>query len=161
MSTRSLIDPLRERATRDPEARTLIFVAEDGARRDITAAALDADAGRWPGGLAGIGIVPGDVILLSMGHSCDLIGALLGALYLDAVPCVLPYPGARLDVGLYGDRVRAAFEASGARALVSTAALAPGLRAHLGENGRRVLAVDEVLAQPVTGGLPRDARSTD
>src|SRR5690242_884270 len=159
MSTRSLIDPLRERATRDPEARTLIFVAEDGARRDITAAALDAEAGRWAGGLAGIGIVPGDVILLSIGHSCDLIGAFLGALYLDAVPCVLPYPGARLDVGLYGDRVRAALEAAGARALVSTAALAPGLRAHLGEDGRRVLAADEVLAQPVA--IPRNERRAD
>src|SRR5436190_16022493 len=157
MSVLSLVDPLRERATREPERRALVFVAENGSRRDVTVAALDADAARWARGLAGFGIVPGDVILLSIGHSCDLIGALLGALYLDAVPCVLPYPGERLDVGVYADRVRAAFDASGARVLVSTAALAPALRAHLGQ----VAAVGEVLARCVADDVARSDRGTD
>ncbi|HLY38012.1 MAG TPA: AMP-binding protein [Candidatus Binatia bacterium] len=158
MSALSLVDPLRERATREPERRALVFVAEDGTRRDVTAAALDADAGRWARGLAGIGIVPGDVILLSMGHSCDLIGAFLGTLYLDAVPCVLPYPGERLDVVVYGERVRAACDASAARAVVSSAAFAPRLRAYVGEAGCRVLAVDEILGKPLADDVPRNGR---
>jgi acyl-CoA synthetase (AMP-forming)/AMP-acid ligase II len=44
---------------------------------------------------------------------------------------------------------------------VATAALAPGLRAHLGEDGGRVLAVDEVLAKSVADGVACNARSTD
>lgn len=81
---------LRDGAVRWPQ-RTAIVDAE----RSYTFAELDAVAGRIAAGIAAMGIVPGDRMLLQLPNTCQFAVALFGLLRAGVVP-VMCLPGHRL-----------------------------------------------------------------
>jgi mycobactin salicyl-AMP ligase len=86
---RPLDSILRTAAEAHPDKPAVIDV-----ERSYTFAELDAVADRVAAGLAGLGIAPGERILLQMPNSCQFAIALFGALRAGAVP-VMCLPGHR------------------------------------------------------------------
>ena len=119
-----LVEPLWERAERDPDALSIVFTSEDGERREITAGMLRDSVARAAAGLAGRGVGAGDVVLIAVGHSRELIDAILGSLALGAVPAVAPYFTGRLDPDVYARRVESMVAGARARLVMISDELA-------------------------------------
>ena len=118
----SLLTPILERAERDPEHRTLAFIDDAGTTRWVTLGELHARALERAQALRALDVRRGDVVVLVLGHSPDLIFTFVGALYLGAIPTIFPYLTEKLDPTIYAERVRALVTGSGARAVVTAAA---------------------------------------
>jgi acyl-CoA synthetase (AMP-forming)/AMP-acid ligase II len=119
-----LVEGLWQHADRAPEEPALVFIAEDGQRTHVTAGELRAAAERCAAGLAAAGVRAGDVVVLAIGHSRDLIDTLLGAGAIGAVPAIAPYFTGRLDAQLYAERVARMVAGAAARLVVASADLA-------------------------------------
>ena len=90
----SLDAALKAHATRQPDAQVLLFVAADGSASGLTCASLNDRALRIAQGLVQRGLGPGEVIVLLLPHSPDLVAAFWGGIYARALPAILPYPAA-------------------------------------------------------------------
>ncbi|MGH7896883.1 MAG: AMP-binding protein, partial [Candidatus Binatia bacterium] len=137
----SLIEPFLERAAGDPDGVAMVFVAEDGTERTMTARDVHAVMAAWAGRLAVAGVGRGDTVLIVLRHTVDLVGAFWGALYAGGVPCIFPYLTEKLDPAVYRAQVSALVRPSGARAVVTSAAFRADLEP-LVPAACRVLAAD-------------------
>ncbi len=108
---------------RHPEHRTLAFIDDAGTTRWIALGELHAQAVDGARTLHALDVRRGDVVVLVLGHSPDLIFTFLGALYLGAIPTIFPYLTEKLEPTIYAERVRALIAGSGARAVVTAEAL--------------------------------------
>ncbi len=147
----SLIQPLIERARRDPDRLMLVFIAEDGSARRITAGEFHRDAVAHAHALQRVGIRAEDLVILVLDHSPVLLSAFWGALYLGAIPSIFPFLTEKLDPTLYMERVRILVAHAGARAVITFPAFRERLGALLAGLSCRVLGSDEV---PFAGDDP-------
>lgn len=131
---------IEQQAQRRPQAIAVI-----DSERQLSYAALNADAGIVAARLAARGIGPGDCVGVMLGRGCGLVTALLGVLKTGAayVPLDPAYPAQRLNFMLND---------TGARLLISEYALASRLDAP--RNGTVVLDLRQMMsgdeAIPVT-----------
>jgi fatty-acyl-CoA synthase len=65
------------------------------------------------------GVAPGEVVLIILRHSPDLLYSFLGALLTGAIPSFLPYPTSKQDPRLYWSSHQKLFERIGAGALLT------------------------------------------
>ena len=94
----------------------LRLLGRDGSRRDVTYAQLAARTNRFANVLAGLGVRPGDVVVVLCGRELDLYVAVLGALKHRCI--VSPMFSA------FGpEPIRARLELGGAKVLVTTSQL--------------------------------------
>jgi acyl-CoA synthetase (AMP-forming)/AMP-acid ligase II len=157
----TLLEAAIQRARLDPGHRTVILVAEDGSEETITAAALLQGAAGYAGALRGAGVSRGDVVILVMRHSRELLLAFWGALHLGAVPSIFPFLSEKLDPALYARQVRALISHSGARAIIAGAEFVTLLQELLEGSDCRVIASDQVTAEHAGGGLDPVESSED
>lgn len=115
----TLVDAVRRRAQQSPEALALVFIAEDGAEAPVTARQFDEQALCYAGALARAGVQHGDLVILVLRHSPDLLAAFWGALYLGAIPSIFPFLTEKLDGAIYRDQVRQLVAHAQARAVVT------------------------------------------
>jgi fatty-acyl-CoA synthase len=151
----SLAEVVQGWAQREPQKQTLIFLAANGRPdRVITYGRLHADAVSQARALQALGIAPGDLVVLAFDHSYELIAAFLGAVYLGAVPTIVPYftPHSMSDV--YRGRVQALVGHTAARAVVTTPELRDDLAGVLAETGCAVMGVQ---AGPADEAAPTPA----
>ncbi|MCC6905698.1 MAG: AMP-binding protein, partial [Anaerolineae bacterium] len=153
----SLVEPVLRRAHEHPAHPTLVFIAEDGGETRIDAAAFHAGALRYAGLLAGIGITPGDLVVLVMRHSLDLLFGFWGALYLGAVPSIFPFLSEKLDPEIYRERVRLLVEHAGVKVVITLPELEPELAELLAPVGGRVVTTADVHANGGEEILPDPA----
>ncbi len=118
MPEKTLVSALIERGQQNPEAVALTFIERD-AHQSITAGALLKEAEVAAGKLAASGISPGDLVILVLQHSLDLIYAFWGAALLGAIPSIFPFLTEKLDPDIYRERVKLLVEHSGAKAVVT------------------------------------------
>lgn len=149
---RSLLDPLLERGARDPESLALVFLGETGSPQRITAGRLLERAGGYGFALQQAGVRPGDLVILVMDHSPELIYAFWGALLAGIVPTIFPYLTEKLDPGLYQGRVHRLVEQARARLVITFSAFLGSLSALLSDLDCQVVGIQELEGQ---GGQPR------
>ncbi|MCI0393979.1 MAG: AMP-binding protein [Chloroflexi bacterium] len=140
----NLIQPVVERAEHDPEHLSLVLIGEDGAHTPITAGQFHDGAARWAQALQYIGIGPGDIVLLVLGHSQKLIFSFWGALYLGALPSIYPTPTTRMDQELYVGQVRSLVAQSGIKAVITPNEFKESTQALLAGTGCAVISTDEI-----------------
>jgi len=90
--TQTLVSALVERANRDPNAVAITFI-ERGEHRQITTGELLQETSRAAANLAAGGIGAGDLVILVLQHSLELIYSFCGAALLGAIPSIFPFLG--------------------------------------------------------------------
>ncbi len=116
MST--LASTLIARATEAPQQPALTFV-ERGGEHTISRGEFLQAAQAYSSRLAAAGLGAGDLVILVLQHSLDLVYAFWGASLLGAVPSIFPFLTEKLDPDLYRQRVKTLVEHSDARAIIT------------------------------------------
>src|SRR5262245_31945756 len=116
----TLIEPIAERAARDPQHPSVVLIGEDGSEETVTAARLLASAANDGARLRAAGIQPRDVVILVMRHSRELLSAFWGAIYLGAIPSIFPFLSEKLDRTRYMQQVRTLVAHCRARAVIAS-----------------------------------------
>lgn len=116
----TLVSALNERATRSPDAVAITFI-EGSEHKQITAAEFGRRAQLAAANLAANGIGSGDLVILVLQHSLELIDSFWGVVLLGAIPSIFPFLTEKLDPDLYRERVKLLVEHSGAKAVVTYA----------------------------------------
>ncbi|MCW5874317.1 MAG: AMP-binding protein [Anaerolineales bacterium] len=116
MST--LVSTLTARAAEAPQRPALTFV-ERGGEHTISRGEFLQAAQAYSGRLAAAGLGAGDLVILVLQHSLDLVYAFWGAALLGAVPSIFPFLTEKLDPDLYRQRVKTLVEHSGAKVVIT------------------------------------------
>lgn len=116
--TQTLASALLKRANLKPDAVAITFI-ERGEHKQITMGELLSEAGLAAARLAASGVGPGDLVILVLQHSLDLIYSFWGAALLGAIPSIFPFLTEKLDPELYRERVKLLVEHSGAKAVAT------------------------------------------
>ncbi|MDH5507124.1 MAG: AMP-binding protein [Anaerolineae bacterium] len=145
-NTRTLIQPVIQRAQQDPERVTLVFIAEDGREEIVTAGQFHGEASGYAQALSELGIGAEDLVILVLRHSKVLLSAFWGALYLGAIPSIFPFLTEKLDRELYLGRLQTLIAHSGARAVITFDEFRDELGALLADVDCQVLSTAEVPA---------------
>lgn len=125
---RTLGSYLQEHADAHPDQTALTFMI-GGQPQPVTRAQLLAQARGAAAQLAAQGVGPGDVVLLVLQHSLELVYYFWGAALLGAVPSIFAFLTEKLDPDLYRQRIKTLVEHSEAKAVVTY----PENQAALGE----------------------------
>lgn len=154
---RSVVDPVIQRLKTGPEQVALIFVHDDESEEQITIRQLHAGAGTYAHQLLEAGIRPGDIVILALRHSLDLIYAFWGALYIGAVPAIIAYKGPMTTVAAYIGRLKDMASHAGARLVLTLPDLEAEAKNILAGPGCRVMSGgragnDDFLPKDNTGG---------
>jgi acyl-CoA synthetase (AMP-forming)/AMP-acid ligase II len=118
VTTATLASTLLARAQADPHALALTFIERE-AHTQLNRAQFLEHAQGYAARLAARGIGPGDLVVLVLQHSLDLVHAFWGAALLGAIPSIFPFLTEKLDPGLYRQRVKTLVEHSGAAAVIT------------------------------------------
>lgn len=114
----SILDPLLRHVETDPDCRALVFIGNDDSETDVSRRQLRDEAYARAALLRERGVDPGDLVILSLGHSLELLYCFWGAVSLGAVPSIFPYVSPMIDRSSYQEHLRALVSGSGARAVV-------------------------------------------
>jgi fatty-acyl-CoA synthase len=114
----TLASSLIAHAQHAPEKIAITFI-ERGAEQAISNAELFAQSQAVASHLAATGMQAGDLVILVLPHSLDLIYAFWGTAVLGAVPSIFPFLTEKLDPDLYRERVKTLVEHSGTKAVVT------------------------------------------
>jgi acyl-CoA synthetase (AMP-forming)/AMP-acid ligase II len=155
----SLYEALAERARLRPDRIALVLLEEEGMARTLTAGELRASAERWAAGMARLGVRQGDLIVLALPHSVELVVAFWAALSLGALPTIFPYPSARLGPGVFQDQIETLVVRAEAHFLLTQPDQQSELSSRLEQLGCRVTAADSLLGQAVPIRDPLGARA--
>jgi len=147
----TLIEAVIRRAAEQPEARSIIFLNDDGSENIITAAAFHARNQAYAAALRRLGVGPEDLVILVLKHSETLLSAFWGAMYLGAIASIFPFLTEKLDPGLYKERVKALVTQEHARAVITFPEFKQEMSDLLAGTDCRVLSSDEA---DVTGSYP-------
>ncbi len=159
----SLMAAIHRHATEQPGQRALVFLDVAGTEKTIaTFAALMADLRRAAWVWHQQEVQPGDVVLLALDHSYDLVVAFLGALYAGAVPVILPYPRPR-QMDADHQRLLALADHTHARAVLTTEPIATraAIQDEWARSGCRVCVLDLTQADVPPPGFNSYERSDD
>jgi acyl-CoA synthetase (AMP-forming)/AMP-acid ligase II len=86
-----LADMVTTLARSEPDKRIFTFLYADRDEQIITAGQLHHDASRIAAILRDQGVKRGDILPLTFDHGYELVATFWGAIYLGAVPTILPY----------------------------------------------------------------------
>lgn len=124
---RTLLEPLRARAAQSPDWGGIVLLHENGDRETIPAGELWAEIEATASRLRAAGLRRGDVVLLIIGHSRELIATFFAAMHAGLVPTMASGVTPRLDLELYRRRIDTLVRTSRAAAvLVRAADATPG-----------------------------------
>ena len=135
----SLIEPLLDNIQRRPAQPAYILVQDDNQEDMVTFKELKTNITSAAGTLRNAGVGRGDIVVLALRHSHELISAFWGALYIGAVPSIFPYPAPMQNSDTYRKKLKNLVVDAGAKAAV----VVPGLENHF----RHIPASDLVQAR--------------
>ena len=115
----SLLSPLQHHARTQPDRTMLTFLHEDQTATDLTSLQIWEETQTYAAVLNQIGIQPGDLVILVLPQSFELVHAFLGAVYLGAVPSIFAFLSPRMDAALYRQRVKTLVAQSGAKCVIT------------------------------------------
>jgi acyl-CoA synthetase (AMP-forming)/AMP-acid ligase II len=124
---RTLIEHLRARAQAQASGLHARFVHPDGRVEEQTYGQLERRTRQYARFLADAGAQRGQVVLIVLQHSIDLMPAFYGAMWLGAIPAFLPFPTGRLHIGKYYSDMRALVERTRPHSILTYGELAQEL----------------------------------
>jgi acyl-CoA synthetase (AMP-forming)/AMP-acid ligase II len=124
---RTILEHLSRRARESPGRLHARYLFPDGPPVEQTYAELESRTRQFAAHLAASGTKAGDVVLVVLQHSADMLPAFYGAMWLGAIPAFLPFPTGRLHIGKYYSDMRALVERTRPQALVTYPELATEL----------------------------------
>ena len=143
-----LTDLVANLAVSEPDNPILTFLYADGDEQTITAGQLHRDASCVAAFLHREGVRRGDVVPLVFDHGYELVAAFWGAMYLGAVPTILPYVSADRLSPADLERVGRIARFTDAPSVVTTVRLRSYLEQGLGAAACRVVAPVLPFAEP-------------
>jgi acyl-CoA synthetase (AMP-forming)/AMP-acid ligase II len=128
---RTLLDAagLRDDA---PDAAAIVYIETGQPDITITRAMFRAQVVRYAAALHAKGIAPRDLVVIAHTQSLESIYAFWGALLLGAIPSMFPTLTEKLDPTLYLHNLAELVQLSDVRAVLTTDAFAPTMRACVG-----------------------------
>jgi acyl-CoA synthetase (AMP-forming)/AMP-acid ligase II len=149
----TLLEPLRHWAGGEPDRPLLTFV-DERERQTLTAAAIYAAAVASAERLSRAGVRRGDVVMLALDDTPQLIAAFLGALRAAAVPCIVPSAASgRVPTQAYAERLAPVLRNAVPKCLVVPAAQVRQVQALVGSLVD-VMAAEPFIAMPAAA--PQD-----
>lgn len=94
------------RANQNPNGVALIFVWENGWQQTVTNAEFRAGLLTWAAILQEAGLEQGQLVLLILEHSLELLFSFWGAIYLGAIPAIFPTLTGKMDYVYYAQQVQ-------------------------------------------------------
>ncbi len=145
--TAGFLDCFLRRAACLPDA--VAFVLYDKSEpAELTNAALQEGATRWAAALRARGARAGDVVLLSLPLGRPLLEAFVGVLVAGCVPSMMPVPTPKQDPRLFWSSHDKLFARLGGGLIVTTAANATAIGAHITSTSMAVLTPEAVASEP-------------
>ena len=160
----SLVEAIKGQVNSTPEKESLIFLYSNGTTENITYTQLDSDATRYADALYNLGIKAGDLAILALDHSYDLVSAFLGAIYLGAVPSIFPYFNSNTTHEVYRDRLQKLVVATQAGAVITTSEFRDDLAQLMTETHCQVIDIHHIpanISDRAGQASPNKADSTD
>jgi acyl-CoA synthetase (AMP-forming)/AMP-acid ligase II len=126
---RTILEHLTRRARETPEGLHARYLFPDGPPVEQTYAGLERRTRQFAAYLAGAGAGAGEVVLIVLQHSADMLPAFYGAMWLGAIPAFLPFPTGKLHIGKYYSDLRALVERTKPHSILTYGELAAELAA--------------------------------
>lgn len=143
--TKTLIQPIIERAVRQADQLAVVFVNEDGTQERISTGEFYRDASLFASALQNQGIGVDDLVIVVLKHSRELLSAFWGSLLLGSIASIFPYLTEKLDPEIYKQRVKTLVAHSGAKAVITFPEFKQDLSNLLADVNCRVISTQEVL----------------
>jgi acyl-CoA synthetase (AMP-forming)/AMP-acid ligase II/acyl carrier protein len=154
---RLLTDLVRRLAERTPDARIFTFLRPEHDPQAITGGRLHRDAAQIAALLHEQGVRRADLLPLAFDHSYELVAAFCGAMYLGAVPAILPYVARAEPSRAYAEQLARLARFADAATVVTVEGFKPALDRGLAGAGCRILALPSPLADATGSIAPGDA----
>lgn len=139
-----LMQPLVEQALQEPDRLALVVIEDDGKEKRVSVGDLHHMALAYASALKQVGVGKRDLVSLVLLHSVELVGAFWGAIYLGAVPSILPFLTEKMDPLRFAERIRVMIHHSGASAVITFNDFKDTLRSALGHVDCPMLSLEEV-----------------
>ncbi len=100
----NLVEPMIARAAMEPDKIMCHFYQEDGTHQPITNRQFFDESCCFAAALQQNGLQAGDLVIVVLKHSRELLSAFWGSLLLGAIPSIFPYLTEKLDRDIYCER---------------------------------------------------------
>jgi len=144
---KSLVEPILKRVKANPDQLAMIFIESNELEENVSIGQLHSGACAYAQALYESEIKPGDIIIIALRHSLDLIYAFWGAQYIGAVPSIFVYKGPMSTSESYIERLKDIAQKSSSRMVITLPDLESGLKKYLSGKDCQVMAADEVRDQ--------------
>ncbi|MBF0406085.1 MAG: AMP-binding protein [Candidatus Riflebacteria bacterium] len=105
MDFSSLLEAVKHHARAVPDRLALVFVFPDNKKISLTYSNLQSEILSFSLFYRQLGLVAGDVLVISLDHGSFSVSSFLGALYAGIVPVVFPYVSTYISSGVYLKRL--------------------------------------------------------
>ncbi len=119
-----LIEILGDYASACPEREALIFLGDNDTVTTTTYARLMEISRQYAESLTGAGLERGDIAILLLPHSLEIMYAFFGGIVSGVVTSIYPYPALNVDRGKSAGMIKTALRDIRARAIITTPDLA-------------------------------------
>jgi len=147
----SLIEPIIERAKKDPERTAIVFMEEDGTKETISAYQFYTNMMNYARMIQELRMEPGSIIPLVFPHSKELLFAFFGAMVAGAVPAILTYLTQKMDSASYYARLQSMIERYNVHALITSPLFQKDLTTLLAPVGCRVSSSEDLQNHEIAG----------
>ena len=121
----NVFEALCEQAAAHPDRRALIFLGDDGSELTVTYSELVETSRNYGESLSRSGLERGDIAMLLLPHSLEIVYAFFGGIHKGVVTSIYPYPAMNIESGKSCGMVKQALADIKARAVITTSDLAP------------------------------------
>jgi fatty-acyl-CoA synthase len=142
-----LLDAFASDARSEPT--TFCHFIQSGGETKITYADLRKGASRYAHFYSMNGIQRGEVVVIILRHSPELIYAFLGAMLAGGIPSFMPPPTSKQDSRVYWSSHQQLFARINGGVLLTGIAFAPAIRENLPDLPLRLLIAEEAVDQPL------------
>ncbi|MFC5741206.1 AMP-binding protein [Dyella tabacisoli] len=116
---------------------------EDGLTRQFSYGDAFDETRRWADILSRNLVQKGDIVFLALKHRHEIYFGFLGAMWLGAIPAIIPFPTPKQDMDIYWREYRAMFAQVNPRLLVTYADNIPAIRDALAKQPCTILDIDD------------------
>lgn len=146
----TLLEPWIERAQQGSAPGDIVFVREDETE-DLISSRLLEEVLRRRRGLEHAGLRPGDVAVVALGHSFDLIATFLACIHAGIAPTIASaYVAETQPIESHAKRLKALADVAAAAATI----VAPGHAQSLRDAGCRVISTAEIASESAAAPMP-------
>jgi fatty-acyl-CoA synthase len=156
VNDKTLTQIIQLRAQQDPQRVAVVFRNDDGSEEIITAGEFHTRTVNFALELEAVGIEQGDLVILVLHHSTELLFAFWGAMYLGAISSIFPFLTEKLDSQIYKQRVRELVAHSKAKAVITFPEFKAELTALLADVECTVMGTEDVKSSSAGNWLERD-----